>query len=477
VLGLGISIPELYTVRDTFSEPATQFVLWSGILLVVIAMDARAGRRDLGVALLGGAALGATVMTRIDAVAYLIFVPLLAAVGWIARPRDRRHLLETYAAIVAGIIPPVVLGTLDVQRRSASYYAALRHDVLSLWAACFATAVAGLALVVLWPRLGVLRDVVARHRARVATIAAWLAVVGLTLAWAVRPALQKLRWPSGISSGPYVDINTQLQRQEGLFVDGLRNYGERSVQWLSWYLGPVALVLAIGGLAFVLVRVIREPTPALAVPLLIAGSLSAEYLWNPHVNGDQPWAMRRFVPAVLPLCALLAAIGLARAWDVVKIANPRAQIAALAVVGALSLLAFPLGRAIPVRALTADAGFPAAVRGVCRGVGPHAAILTVPADVDTVYAQTLRDWCNVPVAGLTGPVDAATLQALARSWQRQGRTLWLVSDSADAVRGLARPPKQLGSADSAREIELTLARPPQQYVSKSVTFWSAPVTP
>ncbi|HEX4491661.1 MAG TPA: hypothetical protein VH914_10680 [Acidimicrobiia bacterium] len=479
VLGLGITIPELYTVRDSFSEPSTQFVLWSGILLVVIAFEAqgRVQRRHLGVALLGGAALGATVMTRIDGVAYLVFVPLLAAVGWISRADDakRRQLLPMYAAVLVGIVPPVALGTLDVQRRSAGYYAALRHDVLSLWAACAAMAVVGLVLVAVWPRSGALRELVARERARVANVVVGVAVVGLTLAWAVRPAVQKLRWPSGPSSAPYIDINTQLQRQEGLLIDGLRTYGERSVEWLSWYLGPIALLLAIVGLAFVLARLIREPTPAIAVPLLIAGSLSAEYLWSPHVNGDQPWAMRRFVPAVLPLCALLAAIGLARAWDGVRIANRRAGHAAFAGVAVLALVGFPFGRAIPVRALTIEDGFPAAVEALCRGVGPNAAILTVPLDVHTVYTQTLRDWCNVPVAGLAAPVDASVLQALARSWQRQGRRLWLVSDSEVGVRGLARPPEELGAADSIHEIEITLARAPEQYVSKTVTFWAAPI--
>src|SRR5262249_37957017 len=160
----------------------TRFVLWSGILLLLVAIEARDGRRHLGVAVLGGAALGATVLTRIDGVAYLIFVPLLAAVGWLARPGDEpRPVLMTYAGVAAGMIPPVVLGTLDVQRRSASYYAALRHDVLSLWAACAAMAVVGVVLMVIWPRSGAIRDVVARHRVRGGAIVAGVAVVGLAL--------------------------------------------------------------------------------------------------------------------------------------------------------------------------------------------------------------------------------------------------------------------------------------------------------
>src|SRR5262249_9212982 len=162
----------------------------------------------------------------------------LAALAWLAWPADRRFLLRTYVAVLVGLIPPVVLGTLDVQRRSASYYTALRHDVLTLWAACAAMVRLGCAPVRIWPRRAALREAVARGRARLAVIAASVAVIGVSLAWAVRPAVQKLRWSSGPGSAPYITLNTQLQRQEGLFVDGLRNYGERSVEWISWYLGP-----------------------------------------------------------------------------------------------------------------------------------------------------------------------------------------------------------------------------------------------
>jgi hypothetical protein len=383
--------------------------------------------------------------------------------------------LRTYAAVLVGLIPPVVIGTLDVQRHSASYYAALRHNVLSLWAAFAAMAVVGAVLVVLWPRSRALRDVVARYRSRAAAVAASIAAVGLLLAWAVRPAVQKLRWPSGIDSLPYLTLNRQLQHQERLALDGLRTYGERSVEWLSWYLGPFALALAIVGLAFLLARLIREPSVVVAVTLLVAGSLSAEYLWNPNVNGDQPWAMRRFVPAVLPLCALLAAAALEWLWRFAQRVGPRLGASALGAVAVVALLVFPIGHALPVRALTIQEHFPDAVHATCAGLGADAAVLVVGQGFDTVYVQTLRDWCNVPVAGLDAPVGAPTLQALSRSWHARGRRLWLVSGTPALLQGLALPPKQLGSANSVREIEITLSRIPQQYVSKKVVFWAAPI--
>jgi hypothetical protein len=264
---------------------------------------------------------------------------------------------------------------------------------------------------------------------------------------------------------------------EGLPIDGLRTYGERSVVWLSWYLGPVAVVLAIVGLGFLVSRLIRNPTPVVAVALLIAGSLAAEYLWNPHVNGDQPWAMRRLLPSVLPLCALLAAVGTARACDALKLAIPRLQVTGIAAACGLALIAFPLGTTAPVRDLSTDQNFSAAVRQVCARVGPKAAILTIPPALGRAYTQAFRDWCDIPAAGLSAPITRATVGAIARNWKRQGRTLWVLSNVEPDLQTLVPTvrPQHLATAIGRHEVEVTLARPPQQYKSKSVTFWAEPV--
>jgi hypothetical protein len=64
VADLAVCLPQLAFSRDTFSETATQFLLWAGLWLLLVAWD----RRHFGVALLSGLVLGGTVMTRVDAV-------------------------------------------------------------------------------------------------------------------------------------------------------------------------------------------------------------------------------------------------------------------------------------------------------------------------------------------------------------------------------------------------------------------------
>ena len=90
VIGLAVSLPQLNVTRDTFSEPAVQLLLWAGIWLLLHAYE----RGRPGVALLAGAALAGTMMSRIDAPVYLIPLPLLAALTWLsARSLTKRRML------------------------------------------------------------------------------------------------------------------------------------------------------------------------------------------------------------------------------------------------------------------------------------------------------------------------------------------------------------------------------------------------
>ena len=132
ISALAVSLPQLYFSRNTFSEPATQVLLWGGIWLLLRAYE----ERSTSVAFVGGLAMGGTLMTRIDGVAYLMLLPLLAAVGWLAARNPGRAITAPadILAVVVGVLPPAILGTIDVQRRSGPYYHALHHQVRELYA-------------------------------------------------------------------------------------------------------------------------------------------------------------------------------------------------------------------------------------------------------------------------------------------------------------------------------------------------------
>ena len=71
-------------------------------------------------------------------------------------------------------------------------------------------------------------------------------LAGLYLA--SRPLWQVVRQDPDDPGARYV---AGMQARQGLPVDGGRTYAEQTVAWLSWYVGPVALVVALVVLSLV----------------------------------------------------------------------------------------------------------------------------------------------------------------------------------------------------------------------------------
>src|SRR5262249_23559658 len=129
---------------------------------------------------------------------------------------------------------------------------------------------------------------------------------------AARPYLQVTRGFTDPYVIRYVDA---LQRLTGLTPDGRRQYYELSLNWVVWYLGIPAVLLACAGAAVLGRRMIRSVTEPSAssggarlwslVYLVVAWSV-VTVLWDPSVLPGQPSASRRLVPVVLPGLVLLA---------------------------------------------------------------------------------------------------------------------------------------------------------------------------
>src|ERR1700749_2152517 len=80
------------------------------------------------------------------------------------------------------------------------------------------------------------------RRQQISVVAAGVVGIGLILAWSVRPLMK-----GGKLSASVAAAVGGVQRSEHLPVRP-ETFAEHSVQWLSWYLGPVTMVLAIAGL-------------------------------------------------------------------------------------------------------------------------------------------------------------------------------------------------------------------------------------
>ena len=472
VTGLAVSMPMMFVARDTYSETSAMFLLWSGLWLLLTAYE----RRRLGMAFVGGATIAATLLSRVDALVYLIPLPFLAAMVFVAARTsvERRFLWRMYVLVALAAAPMIALGTVDLMYRATGYYAALGSQVSMLRLGFLLSAVAGVVLVVIWPRLPALQQWAGGRRDRVAMVAGGVAAIGLLLAWAIRPAIQH-------THGVVNATVSGRQQVEGLPIDATRTYNEQTMTWMSWYLGPIALALAVIGIGLLVWRFVRAPEPAVAMLLMVAGIGTALYLFTAQITPTQIWAMRRYVPAALPFLALSAAYAVDTGTTLLpRFGVKRVWTRVLPAVCAVAVIAFPLGTVAPVRDFQSQAGFITVVDKTCARVGSNAAVILVPDDIlRLTMPQTIRSYCGVPATQLRVAVTAERLRAIAASWKQQGRTLWVIGSSPALIDKSAPglTPALVAAAANNLELDETLSHAPTSYRTERLTVYAAQVSP
>ena len=147
------------------------------------------------------------------------------------------------------------------------------------------------AIVLLTPATMIaLRRAIGAYPSRAIAIAAIIAL--FAYAAAVRPALQ----PFSI-----------IRQASGL--NGQRDFREESLVNLATYVSWPILLFALGGICLAIQRNWAVRGWLLRPLLLVFGIGPALlYLWAPQVSPDHPWAVRRFVPMVVPYVVLFAAL-------------------------------------------------------------------------------------------------------------------------------------------------------------------------
>ncbi|TKV60601.1 hypothetical protein FDO65_02570 [Nakamurella flava] len=434
-------LPLLYVARNTYSEPFALALLWAAILVLVIM--ARRPRVSLG--LLGGLLMGALVSTRVDALAYLCLALPLAAVSVAAAdPGGRRALLRAWGAAVAATVTVGLVGWWDLVERTGGYVTDLAGQIGLLRFALVASAVVSGAGLALWSGRPAVRAAAVRLRRPVARTAA--VVVGATLlfGWLIRPLVQTTT--SAIAYPAVID----LQAADGLPAEPYRNYAEHSLVWMSWYVGATALAAAIAAAVVVLWRVgHRTVAPALLAVLVLGLGAGAIYWYDPQITPDQLWASRRFVPAILPAVAVWATAGLAllldalpARWSRGRGVVPRLTVGALVV----ALLAPVLVTSAPVRWHRVQAAHLDPVLQTCAALAPGDAVVVTDAYAEITLLQTLRSWCEVPVAGLGSWQRVQDLPALTDRVAANGYRLVLVSLLRDDLTSLTDDPTQVQSS-------------------------------
>jgi hypothetical protein len=447
-LVLALSLPEVYVSRTPMSEPLVQVLLFGGLCMLLDAEVIR-GRWAVGavgggtaLAALGGLALGLTVLAHIGSLNLLLpAFPVLAVLFVTRRPGAGPFGIGLFAGVGIGLATGLRLARPYLSSMSPQLH------LFGLAAAGFGILTALMAPLA-FPKLRRWLGRVLEKQAHavglqgeqialpsLGTVAQGFGLVLPVLVLAgfvMRPYFQTVR---GQTDAVVVRHVASLQRLAGLPVDGHRQYYESSMDWVLWYLGVPAVLLAVVGAAVLWRRVVRAALEwrsstiaarTWVLPLVLVSWAVLTVLWDPAVLPWQPAASRRLVPLVLPGLLLLGiwvstriqaravllgasrmTVGLVGVCCVLAMAVPafwttlNPGLAASASVGKYSSGVAKFVSRVQFRGVGASAtygGSLAAASSLCTAIGTDASVIFVDAGTANSLAPVVRDMCGQPAA-------------------------------------------------------------------------------
>lgn len=387
---LAATMPMVAFSRGAYSEPVALVSTFGGLTLLWIAWQS--GR--LGHFFTAGLLIGVGSLARIDGGVTLIgMLAGFAVVTLGARSRSvrmRAALACTAWAVGAGLLDGFSL--VDGKINSPVYQASEWHGIFPLLVAAIAAFLVTVGLAFL-PLAG-LRAMLARGPR---SWSRWVLVLALVIG--VVMISRPLWWVSTADSGLSGAL-ASMQKGLGLPVDGTRTYSESSVSWLAMYFGWPTVVLAAIGAAMLLARTVLRRDPRLAAFVLTIAGVAVLYLNQVSIFPDQIWAMRRFVPVVLPGLAIAAIYPLTRMPLLKRIGirsiRPQVVGGTAAVIVAAVLIASPvviwnqsgLWGVGNVQTQIAE------MRIACQAVGSHPVILAGPQPGSAIFLPSFRAECG-----------------------------------------------------------------------------------
>lgn len=428
-IALAVNLTQVHFSRDAYTEILTQIFVFGGLWML---WDAR-HRLSVDRGMIAGLLLGGAVMTRIDALvflvptaAYLAYELVVADRGEPAERGPRRRLV---AAVGGGALLTAGLGAVNGLAFSPPYIERHAFELGLVLAALVLTVLAGAGVVLGHRRADRVGRWLRRSREGLAWAGAGVVVAAAAYAAFVRPELREYL-------GPRHDWIEVMQEREGVPVDGRRRFTEMSFRWLVWYLGPVAVAGGVLGAAHAVRRALQGRAGTLLPFIGIVVAASAIYVWRPSVFPDHIWAMRRFVPVTVPGLLLLAFWGGARLWEAGWRRGVAAGVVRGAVVAAAAVtLAASAATLAPVPTARTQAGMLATMERLCGELPADAAVLVShELHMQFMATQTVRGFCRVPTAATVEDVPAERYLELADDSHEQGYRLFL----------LAREPEPFG---------------------------------
>ena len=395
---------QIYFARYPTAEALTQFLIWGSLFALAAFFDG--GGRVWGI--VSGVALGQVFLTRIDALPLLI-VPglwLLLTIVHGTWRRSRWVLVPFGLLMLQSLLQSLLLSwpyTWEVYHSLGNHARKLLGQVG--WVIPVSVGLGAVAYILLKGRGASLT-------ARTAS----LARKGAALLILVLAAYAYFVWPvvGETATIPYWYGGSTIPLQNHLnFVK------------LGWYLSPLGLALGLAGIIWIVLRENWQRVwPVLAVGL----SFSILYLYDIMNNPYHIYAMRRYVPAVLPFFVIGMAYTVAKV-GVLPDRGGRARCAAGFVACILGGLLLYNSRS--VWNLVEFRGLTSQMQAVADSLEPEAVLLfddRGPVGVGATVGTSLQYLFGFTVFDLQEDyVQEESLRQLISDWQLQGRGIYWVA--------------------------------------------------
>jgi hypothetical protein len=406
---LATNVVQVWFAREPVSEPLTQFLFFLGLLAGALYEDESAPAFG---ALFGGA-LGLTLLVRIDSVLLVgpLALYLLALRAFRSEPWRR----------VASIALSFAFFAAHAALHAALFARKYLDGVLNrpywsqpAWVWVLIAALAAAAIVALDRGREPAAALVARHAAALRASASATLVTLFAYAYFLRPSLSA--WAGGDGNDParrLADPNVLLD----LGFHKLAAHDAQALYRLGWFVTPLALVLALLGL----LRLVRELRLRFVFPAAAFLAYAGFYCYKIRVYNDYFFALRRFMPVIVPFVLALSAFYL------VRLAAKKGARRGLAAALALVLLALQVRGTLPIARFTDWKNAVRFVDDVARRFQKDDVVIF--EQVQSVHLLSLPLWAlygvNILELARFNP-DPERLDHLVSAWRSRYRNIYFV---------------------------------------------------
>lgn len=404
LFALSINAITVWFARYPITETLTLYLLWAGLWSLANWLEED---HPPAWGFVAGLALGQVFLTRIDFFFVLPVFALFALVQWAGGWRWR------YLWFWAPLTLMVAHSLIHAMWQSWPYFYDLFGFALLLvqsnWWLPVVGGLGGVGVLVIIGRFRSHLTTLTRYRRPLLAVV----VAGLLLAavysWWIRPyTATGFVWLDNFSQTAIT------------FTD------QENLLRLGWYLSPLGVWLGVVGVCGLVWHVERKTAVLLAITLLF----SIIYLWSIRANPHQIYAMRRYMPATVPLFIMGVA------WVIQWLAKWRKPWGT-AVAGLLALL-WLVGIGWNARGFVQQRdyqGILPQLEALNSQLDPHSILIfddQQPVGLGYFFGTPLKFTFGHDVLVLRNPdlLDAPTLVNLLQEWHNNGRTVYWVGDTS-----------------------------------------------